>query len=187
MAIESHKWAAFSLVEVVVALGIFAVGIVGVLGLLAPITDSVATNRQAETAARVVEAVHLCLRSEAFATVATSLLTSEQLKTQESSPDYNPAVDDRLWFASVSGEKVGRRDDVVWQGSDREKFFEITLVRNETLSPEESDPVAATLAYTVRVRWPLFIATAPGEFDPRMIPVGQHARHVALFTGAVRR
>ncbi len=187
MAIEFHQRAAFSLVEVVVALGIFAVGIIGVLGLLVPITDSVSTNRDAETAARVAEGVQLCLRTEAFPAVATSVLTAEQLKAQDSSPDYNLAMDDRLWFANVTGGKVGRRDDAVWQGNDREKFFEITLLRNEALSPEENDAVAPTLAYTVRVRWPFFIPTAPGGSEPRMIAGGQPARQVAFFTGAVRR
>jgi len=47
----------FSLIEVVVAVAIFAIGMVSVVGLFAPVARSVAASSDAEAAARVAEAV----------------------------------------------------------------------------------------------------------------------------------
>lgn len=51
------KRGAFSLVEVVVAVGIFALAIVGVIGLLAPTNKAIAEVRDTDDAARVIAAV----------------------------------------------------------------------------------------------------------------------------------
>jgi len=170
----------------------FAVGIVAALGLLGPLAGSVAANRHAETAARVVDAIQAQLQGQSLESVARCLMTSEQLADKDAMTTYNPADDDLLFFASLSGDKVGRCDAALWQNDDREKFFEIALVRNEPLSPVGNDATAAWLAYTIRVRWPLFIASAHGVVQPgvtpsALVPVDHSHKQVLFFTAAVRR
>jgi uncharacterized protein (TIGR02598 family) len=48
---------AFSLLEVVVAVGIFAIGIVAILALFAPAAKSVSANAEAEAAAAVAQSL----------------------------------------------------------------------------------------------------------------------------------
>src|SRR5688572_23291776 len=54
---------AFSLIEVIAAVAIFAIGMVAVLGLFAPVTKSVAGVSEAESAARVSDALRARLQA----------------------------------------------------------------------------------------------------------------------------
>ena len=180
MEIDRTRPAAFSLVEVVVALGVFAVGIVAVLGFLAPAADGVASNTRAGSAIRIFDAVQCRLREEPFNAVVACLLTAAQLKDQDARPDYDSIEDHRIFFANLSGTKVGRTGDAFWENSHREKFFEIVLVRNDALSPVENEDDTPWIACTVRVRWPLFIATPSGHVRVR-------PQHGLAFAAVVRR
>jgi prepilin-type N-terminal cleavage/methylation domain-containing protein len=173
---------AFSLIEVVVAIGIFAVGMVAVLGLFTPIARSVSSSADAEVAARVADALRVKMQSLPFATVAGLLKEStssgHQLAESDARSDYDITRDTQLLFANRDGSKIGLYTDAIWidpatkRNSDREKFFEIALIRNEAISPKASnttdadgaevktqpDTTAAMLAYTARLRWPAFIS-----------------------------
>ncbi|CAM2776833.1 hypothetical protein [Rariglobus hedericola] len=138
------KYSAFSLVEVVVAVGIFALAIVGVIGLLAPTSKSIADVADSDAASRVITVIQSQLQQAGFTTVKASLGGT-------------------LFYASKDGSKVGLGSNPTLWTSNQEKFFEFTLVRNDTLSPAASDDAAGFLAFTVVLKWPAYVSSADGQ------------------------
>lgn len=126
----------FSLIEVVVAVGIFAIAIVSVIGLLGPINKSVAEVRDFDDASRVVSAIQSKLQTAGFTAVKTIM-------------DGGTKV-----YASRDGNQVATASG--WIGSNADKFFVVTLVRNEDLSKATNDDSAGYLAFTIKLRWPAF-------------------------------
>lgn len=203
---------AFSLLEVVVAIGIFAAGMLGVVALFTPVARSVSASADGEAAARVADALKMKLQSMPFLEVTPLLKVSNgarhALTDTDARSDYNPATDAQILFASRDGGKVGVYSDPVWidpvtnRNSDRDKFFEIALVRNETLSPlgvgvpsaeGDSDATAFMVAYTARVRWPAFVkeggagAIQVGSNPAATLRYDHSGKQVLFFTGSVTR
>ena len=208
---------AFSLLEVVVAVGVFAIGIVAILALFAPAAKSVSANAEAEAAAAVAQALAADLQRRVvpadaapFAAVTALLKKStaaggHELTSDNARADYDIARDPQLLFANRDGTKIGTfADTTVWgtPNSNREKFFEIALIRNETLSPPADpaadppvnpDATAAFIAYTARIRWPAFVAlSGAGAQQVGANPAGavrfDHSSKLSLFvTGTVKR
>lgn len=162
---------AFSLVEVVVAVGIFALAIVAVIGLLAPLGSSVMDVRDGDDASRVATTIQSGLQEEV-----------NRLK-QDNPTDYWSKFATYLdggtiFYASRDGSIVGRetstanvgagtfviwdtnRDNVVSSSEHAAKFFEVTLNRNTTLSPSGSanDSAAGYLAFNITLRWPGYLS-----------------------------
>ena len=81
---------AFTLLEVIVALGVFAVGMVAVIGLLSSVTKSGASAGEAEAAARVADSVQARLRSLPFDTVAGLLQDPAAVQKNDAAGNYNP-------------------------------------------------------------------------------------------------
>ena len=206
--------AAFTLLEVVVAIGIFAIGMVAVIGLFSPIAKSVGDLADAEAATHVAELLSAQLQAQEAADLAAnapfkSLVArlmvsagkSHQLTLNDANPNYNvadPAQNQNLLFASRDGTKIGAYADAVWSGTDHDKFFEIALIRNETLSPVAADtatPPPLVLGYTARLRWPAFVSLAgstsgfqPGQAAPgAAVPFDYSQKRVLFFAGAVTR
>jgi prepilin-type N-terminal cleavage/methylation domain-containing protein len=214
----------FTLLEVVVALSVFAVGMFAVVGLFAPVARSVGNSSDAEAATRVAGALRTKLQSMPFADVVALLKTSNGAKhaltDADAKPDYNPATDAQIIFASRDGSKVGVYNDAVWKdaqgrNSDREKFFEIALVRNEsvlplpvapttpsdTTTPTEGetapppDPLttSAIVGYVARLRWPAFVSDGgTGAIQVGANPAGAvrfdpSSKQVMFFSGAISR
>lgn len=156
----SRRKAAFSLVEVVVAVGIFAIAVISVIGLLSPINKSIADVRETDEASRVITVIQAELQR------ALATASSAQAK------DYKIITDffGKTLYASRSGHKIGEDSGSVWGGDDVEdadgngsistqeqnaqKFFEFKLIRNDTLSPSANDDKAGYLAFTIELRWP---------------------------------
>jgi prepilin-type N-terminal cleavage/methylation domain-containing protein len=203
---------AFTLLEVVVALSIFAVGILAVVGLFAPVARSVSGSSDAEVAARTAEALRLKLQTMQFADVVALLKNSNGAKhaltDADAKPDYNPATDPQILFASRDGSKIGVYTDPIWnvsgRNSDREKYFEIALVRNEAVSPlgtatdnapaPNLDATAPMLGYVARLRWPSFVpdGTATGAIQVGANPAAtvkfDHSnKQVLFFPGSIVR
>jgi len=128
-----------------------------------------------------------------------------ELTNDNARADYDIARDPQLLFANRDGTKIGTfADTTVWgtPNSNREKFFEIALIRNETLSPPgdpaadppvNPDATAAFIAYTARIRWPAFVAlSGAGAQQVGANPAGavrfDHSSKLSLFVaGAVKR
>jgi type II secretory pathway pseudopilin PulG len=150
---------AFSLIEVVVAVGIFAIAIISVIGLLIPISNSVVDVRDADYAARLV-------------TLAQSQI--QQLKKDAATSNFdtiseflgtNPEI-----YASKDGSKLGLANDPIWGGSRAEQFFKIELIRNESLSPlpQTNDATAGFLAFNMKVTWTVFNQSGQSVATPQL-------------------
>lgn len=143
----------FSLVEVVVAVGIFAIAVISVIGMLGPISKTVADVRESDDASRVVTVLQAELQRAGIAKVTTFF--------------------DTTIYASRSGHKIGEENDsATWDGDDVEdengngstadeenaqKFFEAKITRNTTLSPNSGlnqDDDMGYLAFNIELRWP---------------------------------
>ncbi len=147
----------FSLVEVVVSVGIFAVAIVGIIGLFAPTTKNVAAVADSDNSTRAVAAIQQSLKETASTTAGFSNLIS--------AADKNTYI----FYASRGGDKVdkittlGARSPVVTNLADA--FFEFSLTRNTALSLAGTNPVSGKLyddeagyfAFTISLRWPAYL------------------------------
>jgi uncharacterized protein (TIGR02598 family) len=159
----------FTLVEVVVAVGIFALAIVGVLGLLAPTSKNINDVADSDAAARVISAIQTGLQSSGFTSVKANLA--------------------KTFYASKNGDKVGASDSTVWTATgvtNQDKYFEFTLVRNETLSPSTpatADDSAGYLAFTIVLKWPAYVPSADGQGTP----VDAAAKSVMVVPAAITR
>ncbi|MCX6951198.1 MAG: hypothetical protein NTV51_03300 [Verrucomicrobia bacterium] len=208
---------AFSLLEVVAAVGIFAIGMVAVVGLFAPVAKSVSNLADTEAATNVAGLLSDHLRRQPFLDVAALLKVStgantHQLTDADNAPNStaaDPTKDTQLLFASRDGTKIGAYNDPVWANLDVEKYFEIALIRREEVSPTPTtttdadgvvtvnnpDSAAAFLAYTARVRWPAFVPDATST--RRALPAGYNPsgnlrfdnslKQVFFFSGTVPR
>jgi type II secretory pathway pseudopilin PulG len=140
--------AGFSLVEVVVAVGVFAIAIVSVIGIIAGVGRSVEEVSGADKAARLIGVIQSRLQDTGFARV-------------------EKAIDDgTIFFASEDGSIVGPDTGPgnVWTAgnfSNALKYFELTLIRNTSLSPVQSgggpDVSSGFLAFNIRLRWPAYL------------------------------
>lgn len=134
----------FSLVEVVVAVGIFALAIVGVIGLLSPTNKAVADVADSDAASRAISAIQTGLQQAGFTAVQANF------SANATTPTYS-------FFASKSGDKVGLGSNSTLFPNNNEKFFEFALIRNDTLSPAANDTTAGFLAFTISLRWPAYL------------------------------
>ena len=180
----------FSLIEVVVAVGIFAVAISIVIGLLAPTAKSVAETIDTNTANRVTSAINSKLQSLGYTTVQTKLFTSTF------SPDtvaIAPTPDTKLLFANKAGDKVGDVNDPIWGGPNNhaEKFFEVMLIRTPSAVLSATDSATTTNAsfvvFTVRLTWPAYLPDSSGLPTTTVPPTPHAQRSVFLFNAAVAR
>jgi type II secretory pathway pseudopilin PulG len=192
---------AFSLLEVVVAIGIFAIGMVAVIALFAPVAKSVAAVSDAEAAAVVGERLHdelvrRTLAAQSFAPVIALLKNLTALSHEVTVADNaagaatDPRTDVRLLFASRDASKLTAYSDPAWADpitrkiNDADKFFEITLIRNDTLSPLAADtatPPPIVLAYTARIRWPAFVPDNTATNARRALPAGYNPTAAVVF------
>jgi len=139
----------FSLVEVVVAVGIFSLAIVGVIGLLGPTSKSVAEVSDSDAATRVIAAIQSSLQQEGIDTVKGQL-----------GGGY-------VYYATRSGDKIGRSTDTTDSAPSplAQRFFEFSLTRNTDLSPAGNDSSAGYLAFTLSLRWPAYMPNGTKAAD----------------------
>lgn len=184
---------------------------IAVLGLFTPVAKSVGGITDADASAKVADTLRAKLQSLGPAGVVPLLKNSKsggghELTDNDLKTDYDLSKDAQLLFASRDGTKIGPYNDPVWidpttrQPSDAEKFFEIALIRNDTLSPvaaEAPDAAAPPLvyAYTARVRWPAYVpdstnarrAVQAGANPTGVVRFDHSLKQVLFFTGTVTR
>lgn len=165
------------------------VGIVGLLGSAGKGASSVSEVDDANRVAAAVQAevqrmgIDMLLAGEARN--QPFLRTSQQTLEDDAEPDFNPASTSGpsgapkryTLFADRTGTRIGLMHytssgtEPVWDDEDpggsgshpygySRKFFEITLIRNEEISPQSNDNTAGFLAYTMRIRWPSYLPNA---------------------------
>ena len=141
MKIKKRK-SGFSLVEVVVSVGIFAVAIVGIIGLFAPTTKNVAAVADSDASTRAVAAIQSYLKEQGF--TGTQTIVDAGTK----------------YYANKGANVIGISSLAALPNND--KFFEFTLTRNTDLSPSSTDATAGFLAFTINLKWPAYTPTADG-------------------------
>jgi prepilin-type N-terminal cleavage/methylation domain-containing protein len=200
--------AGFSLIEVLAAVAIFGIGMLVVFGLFGPVTHSVSSVGEAESAARVADAVRARLQALPYGTALTLVQEVADVRKHDGDGSYhandgkNPAV----IFGKITGE-IGLYDPANnrkrWYDStvptpqplaDADKYFEVDLIRNDSLSPKVADGTGAMVAYTIRVRWPAFLPSASGtavqvgvNLAGGAVPYDQSKKQVMYFSGALLR
>lgn len=176
---ERVRSAAFSLLEVVVALGVFVFGITVVIGLFPATARMVSSSEEAEAAANLGDALQVELtarmRQDGFEAVASLLRTADDVAAADARPGlpaHDPRLDGGLLFANRQGTTIAAYDDPRWGGRDDGKFFEITLTRHDVLSPAADDAAASMLAYVARIRCPAFVPDADPANARGALPAG---------------
>ncbi len=203
---------AFSLIEVIAAVVIFAIGMVAMLGLFAPVTKSIATVSDSESAARVADAVRARLLALGFDRALTLVQQTADVRKKDADGAYNPN-DGQKYPAVIFGKLSG--DVGIYNGSgaaatrfwydssvptpqrvqDADKFFEIDLIRHDTISPKAGDETAAMVAFNIRVRWPAFLPSSSGvavqvganPLGGGAVPYDHSKKSVLFFTGSILR
>lgn len=174
---------AFSLVEVVVAVGIFAIAIISIIGLLVPINRSVADVRDSDDASRLATVLQERLQSEV-----------DRLKTANSATYWSTFAGyfgATPLYASRDGSKLALGNSTVWGTAnatfnpDADKFFKVELIRNTTLSPDPTtDATSGFLAFTIKLTWPVYSFTPPGGTS---VAASESSQGVLLLPAAVIR
>jgi type II secretory pathway pseudopilin PulG len=140
---------AFSLVEVVVSLGIFVIAVVAVIGLLAPINQSISDVRDEDDAGRVAQIIQSELQKVPFAAVQGFIDNNVvKLYANRSGTIVALDTDTAKWDSDQSG--------VVTADEDAAKFFEVSLAQNAILSPDGKTASydGGYLAFSILMRWP---------------------------------
>ena len=142
---------AFSLVEVVVAVGIFAIAVISVIGLLGPINQSVANVKDGDDATRVISIVQSELQRlgivqvNSFRGAGTLLYANRdgsKIGTNVATAPWNVDVPELDGVAGSSALEI-----------NAQKFFQISLLRNDDLP---FDALNGFLALNIVLRWPAF-------------------------------
>jgi type II secretory pathway pseudopilin PulG len=172
---------AFSLIEVVIAVGIFAVSIVAVIGLLAPANKSVSEVRDADDTTRVVNAVQSQLQSLAETTAGFTQVAGFLQDSAPADPANGSSWSGASYtlYANRDGSKVALGTNTTVFTQPAQKYFEIVLIRNTALSLKTSDTSAGFLAFTMRIRWPAYTAdgnefTQHTEKSVLLVPAAVH-------------
>jgi type II secretory pathway pseudopilin PulG len=148
---------AFSLVEVVVAVGIFALAIVGVIGLLSPTNKAISDVSDSDMASRAVGAIQAGLQQLAQTPPNGFTDITSKFSASATSPTYS-------FYVSKNGDKIGTSATTQSDFPNSERFFEFALIRNgdspavgNGLSPAANDATAGFLAFTISLRWPAYL------------------------------
>ena len=162
--------AGFSLVEVVVSLGIFVIAVVAVIGLLAPINQSISDVRDEDDAGRVAQIIQSELQKVPFASVQGFIANNTVLYANRAGTIVAVGTDPVKWDTDgING---------VTADEHAAKFFEVRLALNENLSLGGTN--AATynggyLAFSILMRWPGYTGegvpfSQPQQQSLRVIP-----------------
>ncbi|MBI2510736.1 MAG: prepilin-type N-terminal cleavage/methylation domain-containing protein [Opitutae bacterium] len=129
----------FSLIEVVIAIGVLAVGLTAVLGLMAGAAKMIAIANDRRDAERALADGIAELERLGFAAAAAKV-TAERATSAE----------DARFYLSRDGTKTGWGSALAAQ----DRHYVVTVFRVENLSPPSADATGAGLAVQVRVEWP---------------------------------
>lgn len=174
----------FSLVEVVVAVGIFSLAVVSVLGVLAATSKSISDTNDSDYAIRLISLIQPGLQEE-YNRLAL------QKGADDAYDDFVSYIDnsnaDAILYANRAGDKIGvakttRWKDGAWVDLWTEEevtsasnntvsinkkrpfmFFEIRLIENDGLKSkvdlQSANPKEPIIPFFVKIAWPAYDAT----------------------------
>jgi type II secretory pathway pseudopilin PulG len=164
----AKRFLAFSLVEVVLAIGIFAVAVVSVIGLLGPINRSVANVRDTDDASRVIGMIQNEL--ERVGIVAASGLIGQIRYASRLGDQFGDDVLTTPWNADINGDGSPDVPDLNGDGSvdtfeiNAQKHFEVSFARPNPSIPFDS-ATASFLVINVTLRWPAYTSQPQSDAD----------------------
>lgn len=199
----------FNLVEVTLALGVFSLAIVAIIGLLTPTQRQVANVADRQTAARLADLVQSELTRVSFDDVATAVTSGSEriwlVATRDASLVRATGADPTDEAAAVTAGFPAENapDAALTPGiAERDRYFaiEVTRLTEDTADPlyynAGATPRPTFLALRVVVAWPYFIP----EGAPPAAPAGSwdaaevqglyntpETRSAAVYTAVVRR
>lgn len=171
---------AFSLVEVVVAVGIFAIAVISVIGLLAPINQSIADVQDGDDASRVAQAIQAELQKVTFSQVQGFISGNTVLYASRTGDIVAPESGvPNKWDVDGSG--------TVTDDEHALKFFEIELELDSNLSPSGTNAAydRGYLAFTIQMRWPGY--SADGKVRMRDNNDARDQQSLLVFPAAIVR
>jgi type II secretory pathway pseudopilin PulG len=190
----------FSIIEVVLAVGIFAIAITMVIAMMASSARTQTEIVDRGTASRLAEAINIKLAILGYDAVQGNSVKGYPglLFPANQNPD-SPGIDttsnnSKVLYINKAGDKVGTYTDPVWGNigsNNAEKYYEVMLVRspNTVLSPPADQAgadlntiTAGSVLFTVRISWPAYLpdgTAAPAASRP--------TRSVLIFSSAISR
>jgi type II secretory pathway component PulJ len=134
---------AFTLVEVIVALGLLGGGLVAVLAMFVPVARIAGASGERFAAVEAAAAVNGRLRRMPFAEAAAALGT--------------------IFLVSRDAAWLGNAADPIWNGRSERQFFAVEVRREPMSDGGEDVAIAPWLAFTLRVSWPAVAEAAGGQ------------------------
>ena len=158
----------FSLVEVVIAVGVFALSILAVVGLLGPILDSIRESEETEIVSNLNELIRSELERLPFddSTAPMDIVRFDDNPNQYSvlyaNRDLSHIGDEDYFDNPPTNPATGAPYEI----GDADKYFRIEL-RNSPAFPfvfaNRDDYTSRT--FQIRVLWPVYRRTGPGPDD----------------------
>ncbi len=179
------KQRAFSLVEVVVALGIFATAIIVIVGLLAANTQATSRTIEAETAARLADTIRTELQRYGYENVSSALVSTlgqVYLVATRDGARVLPTNEDGYGDVGTRPNSLAEAELMTSSGpgnppgiAQRDRYFHITVRKllppaptaGKLKSPETvAEKDAATVnPVVIEVSWPFRTPAGPSEAD----------------------
>jgi len=133
------RFSAFSLVEVVIAIGLLATGVGGILGLMAASSKMIGDASDRHGAERALVNGAAELERLGFA-IARTRLTDDGVATSETNQ----------YFESRDGTRSGWGSEL----STTDRFYSVSFYRLAGVSPAGADSTGQGLAVLIRAEWP---------------------------------
>ncbi len=159
----------FSLVEVVIAVGLFALSILAVVGLLGPILESIRESEETEIVSNLNELIRAELERLPFEDTAAFSIADfpdgpAQFQVLYGNRDLGHIGDEDYFQNPPIDPATGQPFEI----GDANKFFRIEL-RNSPAFPFDSGNAGeyTSRTFQVRVLWPVYRRTGPGPDDAR--------------------
>jgi len=189
---RTRCWAAlvrvrgFSLIEVIAALALFALGVTTLIGLLTASVASTGATSDASVAANLGDLIRIELQTRVAR--ARSLEPVNVLFRAPDSRPGDPRGDAQFLFASRDGTTIGSSADPIWDDGLVERHFVIELVRldfGDALNPGSESAFAAN--YLAVIRWPAFVPEVDLTQPKRIKPALRSQQEAVLLTGVITR
>ncbi len=160
---------AFSLVEVVIAVGLFALSILAVVGLLGPILDSIRESEETEIASNINELIRAELERIPF--TGPDSIEAWPTGTNDRVVLYASRDLTAIGVAGPGGNQWRQLlTDLNALDSDRQYGVADTVFRIELRNSEAfpfDQNTHASRTFHIRVYWPVYRRTGPGPNDAR--------------------
>lgn len=165
----------FSLVEVVLATGVFTGAMLGIAGLLPSLIRSGKENVEFAAAERAMHAVLFHLAQRGFGDISHLMIDAESMESIT-------ADDPRALFVNRTCDRVVDAEENTDQPADElldRSFFQALVIRNPRLSPPDAGDRLGVVVFSIQMTWPAYL--------PNGSPLPRAQRNCRVIHAAVQR